>query len=100
MHEHTHAAGSAPMQAEREALDRAAQKTLEQRRASGETLTHHFDGWVVQEHPGGRIERPASVERFRAEDFPYPGFTWCQRESARRQQPRASSRCRRAASVL
>ena len=58
-----------------EALDRAAQKALERRRASGEILTYHLDGWVVQEHPGGRIERLAPIERFRAEDFPYPGFT-------------------------
>lgn len=75
MNEQTRAAGSALMQAEREVLDRAAQKALERRRASGEILTYHLDGWVVQEHPGGRIERLAPIERFRAEDFPYPGFT-------------------------
>ena len=75
MNEQTRAAGSALMQAEREALDRAAQKALERRRASGEILTYHLDGWVVQEHPGGRIERLAPIEEFRAEDFPHPGFT-------------------------
>jgi hypothetical protein len=69
------AAGSALMQAEREAVERAAQNALAQRRASGEILTYHLDGWVVQEHPGGRIERLAPVGEFRADDFPYPGFT-------------------------
>lgn len=75
MNEQTRAAGSALMQAEREALDRAAQKALERRRASGEILSYVLDGWMVREHPGGRIERLAPIERFRAEDFPYPGFT-------------------------
>lgn len=75
MNEQTRVAWSAEMQAEAEALDRAAQKALERRRASGEIMTYELDGWVVQEHPGGRIERLAPIGQFRAEDFPYPGFT-------------------------
>jgi len=75
MNEQRRAAGSALMQAESEALDRAAQNALAQRRASGEILTYELDGWVVQEHPGGRIERLAPIGQFRAKDFPYPGFT-------------------------
>ncbi len=66
--------GSAEMQAEREALDRAAQKALEQRRAEGEIMTYHLDGWMVREFPGMRIERLCPLEEFRADDFPYPGF--------------------------
>lgn len=75
MNEQTRAAGSAMMQAERKAVDLAARKSLERRRASGEILSYVLDGWMVQEHPGGRIERLAPIEQFRAEDFPYPGFT-------------------------
>lgn len=75
MNEQTRVAWSAEMQAEREAVDRAAQKALERRRASGEILSYVLDGWMVREHPGGRIERLAPIEQFRAEDFPYPGFT-------------------------
>lgn len=67
--------GSPEMQAECRALEEATQRSLEQRRASGEILTYNLDGWVVQEHPGGRIERLAPVGQFRAADFPYPGFT-------------------------
>lgn len=63
------------MQAERRALEETAQRSLEQRCASDEILTYNLDGWVVQEHPGGRIEQLAPVDRFRAADFPYPGFT-------------------------
>lgn len=75
MNEQTRVIPSAAMLAEREAVDRAAQKALERRRASGEIMTYELDGWVVQEHPGGRIERLAPIGQFRAEDFPYPGFT-------------------------
>ena len=38
----------------------------------GEVLTYDLDGWVVQEHPDGRIERLAPVGQFRAADFPHP----------------------------
>ena len=62
------------MEDEVAALERASKKALAMRRASGEILTYHLDGWVVQEYPGGRVERLAPVGQFRAEDFPYPGF--------------------------
>ena len=75
MNEQLRVAGSAMMQAERAALQRAAEKALAQRRASGEILTYELEGWVVREHPGQRIERLAPVDQFRNEDFPYPGFT-------------------------
>ena len=75
MNEQMRVAGSAMMQAERAALQRAAEKALAQRRASGEILTYELEGWVVREHPGQRIERLAPVDQFRNEDFPYPGFT-------------------------
>lgn len=75
MNELTPAAAPTTLEEECEALERAAQKALAMRRASGEILTYNLDGWVVQEHPGGRIERLAPVDQFRAEDFPYPGFT-------------------------
>ena len=75
MNEQLPLAGSAEMQAERRALEEAAQRSLEQRRASGAILSYNLDGWVVREHPGGRIERLAPVGQFRAADFPYPGFT-------------------------
>ena len=68
-------AGSALMQAVSAALKQAAIKALALRRASGAILTYELDGWVVQEHPGGRIEHLAPVGQFRAADFPYPGFT-------------------------
>ncbi len=55
-------------------FEAAAAKSLALRRASGEILTYRLDGWMVQEHPGGRIERLAPFDEFRAEDFPYPGF--------------------------
>lgn len=74
MNEQIRMAGSAAMQAERDAVDRAAQKALERRRASGDIMSYVLDGWMVREHPGGRIERLAPIEQFRAEDFPYPGF--------------------------
>lgn len=67
-------AGSAMMQAERAALQRAAEKVLAKRRASGEILTYELEGWVVQEYPGGRIERLAPIDWFRDEDNPYPRF--------------------------
>ena len=69
------AAGSDLMQAMRAEIERAAQNSLAQRRASGEILTYKLDGWAVREHPGGRIERLAPIDQFRAEDHPYPGFT-------------------------
>ena len=75
MNEYTPAAGSALMQVESAALKQAAIKGLARRRASGEILTYELDGWVVQEHPGGKIERLALVGQFRAANFPYPGFT-------------------------
>lgn len=71
----THELGSAVMQAQSAALKQAAAKGLARRRASGEILLYELDGWVVHEHPGGRIERLAPVGQFRAADFPYPGFT-------------------------
>lgn len=69
------AAGSALMQAEREAVERASRNALAQRRASGAILSYELDGWMVREHPGGRIERLAPIGQFRPEDHPYPGFT-------------------------
>ena len=75
MNEQLRVTGSAMMQAERAALQRAAEKALAQRRASGEILTYELEGWVVREHPGQRIERLAPIDQFRNEDFPYPGFT-------------------------
>ena len=68
-------AGSAMMQVERAALQRAAEKALAKRRASGEILTYELEGWVVQEYPGGHIERLAPIEWFRDEDNPYPRVT-------------------------
>ncbi len=67
-------AGSAMMQAERAVLRRAAEKALAARRARGETLTYELEGWVVQEHPDGCIERLAPIDWFRDEDSPYPQF--------------------------
>ena len=75
MNEQMRVAGSAMMQAERAALQRAAEKALAKRRASGEILTYESEGWVVQGHPGGRIERLAPIDQFRDEGSPYPGFT-------------------------
>ena len=75
MNEQMRVAGSAMMQAQRVALQRAAEKALAMRRASGEILTYELEGWIVQEHPGGRIERLAPTDQFRNEDHPYPGFT-------------------------
>ena len=75
MNEQTPIIGSAAMQAECDALEAASRKALEQRRASGEILTYHLDGWVVREHPGQRIERLAPIGEYRNQDFPYPGFT-------------------------
>ncbi len=73
MNEQSRGEESAFMRAEREAVERAAQNALAQRRASGEIMTYVLDdGWVVREHPGGRIERLAPLEQFRAADFPYP----------------------------
>ena len=75
MNEQKRVAGSAMMQAERVALQRAAENSLARRRANGEVMTYELDGWVVREHPGQRIERLAPIGQFRNEDFPYPGFT-------------------------
>ena len=75
MNEQVRVAGSAMMQAGRAALQHAAEKALAKRRASGEILTYELEGWVVQEHPGGRIERLAPIGQFRNENCPYPGFT-------------------------
>lgn len=75
MNKQMRVAGSAMMQVERAALQRAAEKALAKRRASGEILTYELEGWVVQEHPGGRIERLAPIDQFRNEGYPYPGFT-------------------------
>jgi len=75
MEDHKHELESPLMQAMSAALKQSAIKGLAHRRASGEILTYELDGWVVQEHPGGRIERLAPVGQFRAADFPYPGFT-------------------------
>jgi len=75
MNEQMRVAGSAMMQAERAALQRAAEKALAKRRASSEILIYELEGWVVQENPGGRVERLALIDQFRNEDRPYPGFT-------------------------
>ncbi len=75
MNEQMRIAGSAMMQAECAALQRAAENALATRRASGEILTYELEGWVVQEHPGGRVERLAPIDQFQAEGNPYPGFT-------------------------
>lgn len=75
MNKQVRVAGSAMMQAESAALERAAEKALAMRRASGEILMYELEGWVVREHPGGRIERLAPIGQFRNEDHPYPGFT-------------------------
>lgn len=75
MNEQMRPAGSALIQADRMALQRAAENALAQRQASGEVMTYELDGWVVREHPGQRIEHLAPVGQFRNEDFPYPGFT-------------------------
>lgn len=63
------------MDDEHAAIDLAAKKALARRRASGEIMTYHLDGWVVREYPGQRIERLAPIDEYRNEDFPYPGFT-------------------------
>ena len=68
-------AGSAMMQAERAALQRAAEKALAKRRANGEILTYELEGWVVQEYPGGRLERLAPIDWFRDEDTPCSRFS-------------------------
>lgn len=68
------ALGSPAMQEMRARAERAAELSLEHRRATGELMVYHLDGWVVREHPGGRIERLAPVGEFRAEDHFPPGF--------------------------
>ena len=62
MNEQIRVTGSAMMQAERAALQRAAEKAVAKRRASGEIPTYELEGWLVQEHPGGRIERLAPID--------------------------------------
>lgn len=74
MNEQTRPAVPTTMEEESAALELAAQRALAMRRASGEILTYHLDGWVVREFPGGRIERLAPIGQYRNEDFPYPGF--------------------------
>lgn len=51
-------------------IERAAQIALENRRAAGEIMTYHLDGWVVREYPGQRIVRLAPIGQWRSEDFP------------------------------
>ena len=75
MNEQMRVAGSAMMQVECAALQRAAENALTTRRASEEILTYELEGWVVQEHPGGRVERLAPIDQFQTEGSPYPGFT-------------------------
>ena len=70
-----HSTASPTMEEESRALEEAAQKALARRLASNVVLTYEQDGWVVEEHPGGRIERLAPAGEFRAAEFPYPGFT-------------------------
>lgn len=53
-----------------ENIQRAAEIALEKRRASGEIMTYHLDGWVVREYPGQRVVRLAPIGEFRSEDFP------------------------------
>ena len=55
-----------------EAVGEAARAARAHRVASGEVMTYVAEGWVVREHPGGRIERLGLVAEFRDEDFPYP----------------------------
>ena len=66
---------SAEMLATMEALDRAAEKSLVQRRAGGGTMIYASDGWMVVEHPGGRIERLCPANEFRVTDYPHLQFT-------------------------
>ena len=75
MSEHAYTAGSPAMEAERLIVEEASRKALARRIAGGTVLTYDLDGWVVEEYPGGRIERLAPIGEFRAADFPYPGFT-------------------------
>ena len=75
MNEIVHGISSPAMQDESKALAEASSKALARRRASGAVLLYDLNGWVVYEHPGGRIEQLAPVGEFRAADFPYPGFT-------------------------
>ena len=72
MNEYSPVARSAEMQAESDAMKQAASKSLALRRASGEILLYELAGWMLHEHPGGRIERLAPLGQFRAADFPYP----------------------------
>lgn len=55
-----------------EAVEEAARAARAYRVASSEVMTYVADGWVVREHPGGRIERLAPIGQFQDEDFPYP----------------------------
>lgn len=51
-------------------IERAARIALEKRRAAGEVMTYHLDGWVVREYPGQVIVRLAPIDGFQYEDFP------------------------------
>lgn len=53
-------------------IERRSLAALADRRARGEIMTYHLDGWVVREFPGMRIVRLCREEDFRAEDHPYP----------------------------
>ena len=55
-----------------EAVEEAARAARACRVASSEVVTYVVNGWVVREHPGGRIERLAPIAEFRDVDFPYP----------------------------
>ena len=70
-----HSAASPTMEQESRTLEEAAQKALARRLASGAVLTYELEGWIVEESSGGRIKRLAPAGEFRAETFPYPGFT-------------------------
>ena len=65
-------ATSGPAWASFEAVEEAAQAARACRVASGEVMTYVVNGWVIREHPGGRIEPLAPITEFRDEDFPYP----------------------------
>ena len=53
-----------------ENIERAAKIALAKRRAAGEIMDYHLDGWVVREYPGQRVVRLAPIGEFRSEDFP------------------------------
>ena len=51
---------------------RRSRLALADRRARGQIMTYHLDGWVVREFTGQKIVRLCREEDFRAADFPYP----------------------------